>query len=365
MRLWTMVAVLCGGLACCAFAGEQRMRYTLDGKKSGNSGVPHEVYGGELADFENPFAPKAKELDTDAYKHVGESEDENAGAESKAAPKARAAFLIVFKVEKEILDNLKIWKALELDLSAVGGPEGEENGGLVTIESYQPQKKTWTALKNDLPEGWNHHCPIEGPFAPLVDREGRIAFRVSSNTGDKPNRAVLDFARLTLLMEAAGAGDSLTYASVAGRCKITRPDDPLWRFEESDDWFIRLVKGDDHSVDITVTRYDSDSNYKFDDKSFGGDNIKGIAEALLERSVGNYKTKDKPKLKKGQIGANKTQEFGFLGETKSEGKLVEVREIFISKKGNTYRISIDGNQQTMKEERFNVERILKTFEITD
>lgn len=364
-RCYTVLAILCACLVCDAFAGDQRMRYAFDGKKSGNAGVPHEIFRGELSDMENPFAPKAKEVDDASYKSVGESEDGNASADVKAAPKARAAFLIVFKVEKEVLANLKAWKSLEVEVNAVGGVEGEEKGGQIAVESYKADKKTWGPLENDLPEGAAHHFKIAAPLPPLVDREGRIAFRVSCTVADKPNRLALDFARLTLMMEAAGNGDSLTYSSVAGRCKLTRPDDPLWRFEESDKWFIRLVKGDNQAVDITINRYDSDSNYKFDEKSIGGGDTKNLAEAILDSVATTVKAKDKPKIKKGQVGAFKTQEFVLMGEAKTDGALMEIREIFISKKGNTYRISVWGKQQTMKEDRFNVDRALKTFEITD
>lgn len=366
MRSYAILAALCGALlAADASAGDQRMRYTLEGKKSGNAGNPSEIYRGERGDLESPFAPKGKELDDAAYKSVAGAEDGNAAADFKAGAHARAAFLVVFKVEKEVLDNRKAWKSMELEIAAVAGPEGEEKGGPVDVEVYTPEKKSWAALTNDLPEGWPHHFVIPSPVAPLADREGRIAVRVSCTAAEKPNRLALDFARLTLMMEAAGGGNSLTYTSVAGRCKITRPDDPLWRFEESDDWFIRLIKGDDHAVDITVTRYDSKSNYKFGDKSLGGDNIKGLAESLLDQEAASYKAKEKPKLKKGQVGSFKTQEFVLLGEAKADGALMEIREIFISKKGDTYRIAVWGKQQAMKEDRFNVERALKTFEITD
>ncbi len=367
MQRRNLAVALCVLLAAAppdAQAQEQRMRYSFEGKKSGNAGVPHTIHAGEFKGLENPAAPKAKELDDAAYRLVGDDKDDHKAAQASGGPQDRAAFLLVFQVEKEVRDATGSWKSLEVEISAAAGPEADLTGAAVVAEVYQPEKKTWVGLANDLPEGWGHRYEIAGPYAALLDREGRIAVRISRSEPGAAHVVALDFARLTLKLERTGA-DPLTYVSLAGRCKLTRPDDPLWRFEESDDWFIRLVKGEDHTVDITVSRYDSESNYTFGKKSLSGDNAKGLAEAVLENVLEDYKTKDKPKVKKGQIGAYKTQEFGLVGESKEGGELRDIREIFIREKGNTYRISVWGNAATMKQERFAVDRVLKTFVVTE
>ncbi len=352
-------------VAAAALAAEQRLRYTFENKKRGDSTVPHEIHRGARSELESPFAPKGKELETSEYSKVGNESDDKAGASADADAKDRATLLVVFKLEQEVAEAVKAWTSVDLEVAALAGPAGEEHGPEVECESYRADKKSWAVVPNDLPEGVGHHYATPGPFPGLVDREGRIAYRISCKTAGKPNRVTLGFVRLVVKLEQAGGGDSLTYSSLPGRCKLTRPDDPLWRFDESDDWFIRLVKGDDNSVDLTVTRYDSESNYTFGDRTLSGDNAKGLAEANLEKLIASYKVKTRPKVAKGQVGAYKTQEFSLTGEAKADGAIMEIREIFIREKGNTYRISVWGKAQIMKQERFPVERVLESFTITE
>lgn len=349
--------------AAAAQALEERLRYDFDEKKSGGKAIPHAILAGEVKDFDNPAAPKGKEIDDAAYQRMTNPDDKFAGVDTRSE-NGRAAFLIVFVIEKAVQKAAGAWKSLELDLHATAGAPGRESGVAVVLEAYAAAEKQWVPLENSLKEEWRHLFALTAPYAAWPDRDGRIAFRVSAQDPQGANRVALDYARLTLKVESGDPKDPLTLTSLGGECRITRPDDPQWGFADSDDWAILLRKGDKGELTLRVKRWDGRKKYKFSDKmTLPGDVTKGIAEAVLAAQMEAFSTREKVEIVKGQLGPYQTLEWSFVGEVKKSKTLRAVREIFIKEKQYTYRINVIGYSEWMKKDRADVDGALKTFRI--
>ncbi len=361
MRAGVPLLALC--FSClAAHASEEKLRYDFESKKAGGKAVPHSILAGEWKEFENPGSPKGDEIGDVSYQRVANDEDKHAGAESNQ--KGKAALLVIFQLEKAVHAEVERWRRLELDLSAVAGASGSETGPGLVVEAWRSAEKQWVALENDRPEGWDHHYAPTGPWTAFPDRDGRLAFRLSAKEPPAGSRVVLDHARLTLVVETGNPKDPLTQVSLAAECRLTRPDDPLWHFDDSDDWAIVLRKGEGANFTLRIKRFDGNKKYKFgDDVTLPGDNVKGIAEAVLASQMQGFSTRDEVTIEKGALGPHKTLEWAFVGELRKDKRVRALRDIFIKEKRYTYRISINGYSEWITRDRGEVERALKTFRI--